>query len=122
MSTVRETGVSLWTFYSLGASPSFANTKCTYKSRVCVVQYYEKCCYKSRACHGNKRGRLQLRGYECHAKNTEPFMYKSSDASTVFSDTDTRRRRFRCFHLRLPEHARAPPSLSTRAAAAHEGQ
>src|SRR5260370_2293624 len=42
MSTVRETGVSLWTFYSLGASPSFANRKCTYKSGVCVVQYYEK--------------------------------------------------------------------------------
>lgn len=64
--------------------------------------------------------------YEVHAKEVHAreymakFRVVSCDASTVSSDTDTRHRRFRCSHLRLPEYARAP-SFPIRAAAAHEG-
>lgn len=54
-------------------------------------------------------------------KSIRPFRGVSYDASMIFSDTDIRHRRFRCSHLGLPEHARAP-SYPIRAAAVHEGK
>ncbi len=73
---------------------------------------------------GNERGQLQLQGMlnmRLMLKSIRPFRRKSCDASTFALDTDTRHRRFRCSLLGLPEHARAPSSL-TPVAAVHEGQ